>query len=75
MCDCKKSTFIYKKEAGSLLTTLKIRTSLSKVPVLNEFLFQIYKMNEIESKILITGDTFQRTKQSLLSARYDLWTF
>ena len=58
-----KNQHLYiKKEAGSLLPTLKIRTSLSKVPVLNEFLFQKYKMNEIESKILITGDIFQRTK-------------
>ena len=39
ICDSKNSRFIKNQEAKGLLTTLVVRTSLSKVPVLGDILF------------------------------------
>ena len=44
----KKSRFIKNQEAKGLLSNICIRTPLSKLPVLGEFLFWMHiKMNEI----------------------------
>ena len=47
ICSSKKSKFIKKKEARGLLSKLGIKTPLSKIPILGDILFSIYKMNEI----------------------------
>ena len=44
----KKSRFIKNQEAKGLLSNICIRTPLSKLPVLGDFLFWMHiKMNEI----------------------------
>ena len=57
-CGSKKSKFIKKQEVSGLLRKLGIKTPLSKIPVLGDVLFEIYKMNEIVNKFLLTGDKF-----------------
>ena len=49
-CGSKKSRFIKNKEAKGLLSNLGIRTPLSKVSLLGDILFYLYKMNEIVNK-------------------------
>ena len=39
VCDSKKSKFIKKQEASGLLSSLGIKTPLSKIPVVSLFLF------------------------------------
>ena len=39
VCDSKKSSFIKKQEASSLLSSLGIRTLLSNIPVVGPLLF------------------------------------
>ena len=39
ICDGKKSRFIKNQEAKGLLSTVDIRTPLSKVPILGNILF------------------------------------
>ena len=39
VCDSKKSKFMKKQEAEGLLNHLAIRTPLSKIPLLGDFLF------------------------------------
>ena len=39
VCDSKKSKFIKEKEASGLLSSLGIKTSLSKIPLLASLLF------------------------------------
>ena len=39
VCDSKKSKFIKQQEASGLLSSLKIRTPLSKIPVVVSLLF------------------------------------
>ena len=39
VCDSKKSKFMKKQEAEGLLNNLAIRTPLSKIPLLGDFLF------------------------------------
>ena len=39
VCDSKKSKFIKEQEASGLLTTLGIKTPLSKIPLLGPLLF------------------------------------
>ena len=46
-CGNKKSRFIKNKEAKRLLSNLGIRKPLSKVSLLGDILFYLYKMNEI----------------------------
>ena len=55
---CKKSRFIKKEEAIGLLSNLEVRTSLSKIPILDGILLQRYKMKEIINKFLLAGDKF-----------------
>ena len=58
VCSTKKSRFIKKKEAKGLLSNLSIRTLLSKIPVLRDILFLLYKMNDIINKSILAGDQF-----------------
>ena len=46
------------EEAKGLLSNLGLRTPLSKVPLLGDILFWLYKMNEIVNKFLLAGDKF-----------------
>ena len=56
--DNKKSRFIKKQEAKGLLSNLGVRTPLSKVSVLGDILFWMYKMNETVNNFLLAGDKF-----------------
>ena len=63
MCGSKKSRFIKNQEVKGLLSSLGLRTPLTKVPLLGDILFQSatpleYKMNEIVNKFLLAGDKF-----------------
>ena len=46
------------QEASGLLSSLGTRTSLSQIPLVRPYLFQMYKMNEIIHEILLAGDKF-----------------
>ena len=59
--DGKKSKFIKEQETSGLLSSLGIKTPLSKIPLLGplliEWYYQVntrYKMNEIVNKFLLT---------------------
>ena len=54
--DNKKSRFIKKQEAKGLLSNLGVRTPLSKVSILGDILFWMYKMNETVNNFLLAGD-------------------
>ena len=41
ICDSKKSRFIKKQEASRILSSLGLKTSLSKVPLLGDILFSM----------------------------------
>ena len=62
--DSKKSNFIKEQEASGLLSSLGIKTTLSKTPlVVNLFkstkqVNTRYKMNETADKSLLAGDKF-----------------
>ena len=62
--DSKKSNFIKEQEASGLLSSLGIKTTLSKTPlVVNLFkstkqVNTRYKMNETADKSLLVGDKF-----------------
>ena len=56
ICGSKKSKFIKKQEASGLLSKLGIETPLSKIPILGDVLFYMYKMNEIVNTFLLAGD-------------------
>ena len=56
ICGSKKSKFIKKQEASGLLSKLGIKTPLSKIPILGNVLFYMYKMNEIVNKFLLARD-------------------
>ena len=65
VCNSKKSKFIKEQEASRLLSSLGIKTPLSKIPLVGPLLFQKpqqvnarYKMNEIVNKFLLAGDKF-----------------
>ena len=58
ICGSKKSKLIKKQEASGLLSKLCIKTPLSKIPILGDVLFSMYKMNEIVNKFLLAGDKF-----------------
>ena len=42
VCDSKKSNFIKQQEASRLLSSLGIKTPLSKIPIVSLLLFQEY---------------------------------
>ena len=50
VCGCKKSRFMKEQEAKGLLSSLGFKTSLSKIPLLGDIMFYVYKMNEIVNK-------------------------
>ena len=56
--DNKKSRFIKKQEAKGLLSNLGARTPLSKVSILGDILFWMYKMNETVNNFVLAGDKF-----------------
>ena len=65
VCDSKKSNFITEQEARGFLSSLGIKTLLSKIPLVGPLLFQRYqqvntryKMNEIVNKFLLARDKF-----------------
>ena len=58
MCGIKKARFVKEQETKGLLSSLEIKTPLSKIPLLDSILFWVYKMNEIVNKFLLTGDKF-----------------
>ena len=43
ICNSKKSRFIKNQEAKGLLSILGIKTPLSKVPILSDICFNVYK--------------------------------
>ena len=56
--NAKRSRFIKKQEAKEILSSLVLKTPLSKVPLLGDILFWLYKMNKIVNKCLLAGDKF-----------------
>ena len=59
ICGGKKSRFIKNQEAKGLLSNVGLKTQLSKVPILGNIFFELYKkMNEIVNKFLLAGDKF-----------------
>ena len=58
ICGSKKSKFIKKQKAKGILSSLGIKKPLSKIPLLSDVLFSIYKMNEIVNKFLLACDKF-----------------
>ena len=58
ICDSRKSNFLKKQDAKRILCSLGIKTPLSKVFLLGDVLFSMYKMNEAVSKFLLVGDKF-----------------
>ena len=52
ICDSKNSRFIKNQETKGLLNNLGIRAPLSKVLILGDILFKLYKMNEIVNNFL-----------------------
>ena len=62
VCDTKKSK---EEKASGLLSSLGIKTTLSKIPLVGPPMFQWYQqvstryeMNEIVNKFLLAGDKF-----------------
>ena len=55
ICDSKKSKFREQQEASRLLSSLEIKTTLSKI---SQQFNTMHKMNEIVSKFLLAGDKF-----------------
>ena len=58
VCGIKKLRFIKKQEASGLFSSWGIKAPLSQVPILGPILFWRYKINEMISQILLTGDKF-----------------
>ena len=54
----EKPRFMKEQESKVLLSNLGIETPLSKVPLLGDILFCVYKMNEIVNNFLFVGDKF-----------------
>ena len=54
----KNLNLFKKQEAKGILSSRGIKTPLSKIPLLGDVLFQIYKMNEIVNKFLLACDKF-----------------
>ena len=58
ICGSKKLRFIKNQEAKELLSSLGLKTTLSKVPIWGCILFREYKMNKIVNKFSLAGDKF-----------------
>ena len=62
VCDSKKSKFIKQEEPNELLSSLRIKTPLSKIPLIGPLFVLIVlnkliqdKMNDIVNKVLLAG--------------------
>ena len=55
VCGTKKSRFVKENEAEGLLSNLRIKTPLSKIPLLNVL---SVKLNEIVNQVLLVRDKF-----------------
>ena len=53
-----KNSRIMKRETSGLVSTLGLKTLLSKIVLLDKILFQRYKINETVNMFLLAGDTF-----------------
>ena len=58
ICGIKKWRFFKEQEAKGLFSNLGIKTSLSKIPLLNVLFWMHIKINEIINKLLLVGDKF-----------------
>ena len=58
VCGSKKFRFIKEQEPSGLLSSLGIRTHLSKIPLVAPILFWKYKKNDIINKFLLARDKF-----------------
>ena len=54
----KKLRFIKEQDTSGLLSNLRIKTPLSKIPILGHILFLRYKTNETINKFLLAGNKF-----------------
>ena len=55
----KKSRFIKQQAVKETLSSLGLKKSLSKVPLLGDTLIQLYKMNEMVNKFLLALLSFK----------------
>ena len=55
-CKFKKSRFVKEQKAKRLLSSLGLKTRLSKIPFLGDIYFWVHKMNEIRNKFWLAGD-------------------
>ena len=55
VCKNKKSRFLKEQDAKGLLSNLGIKTTFTKIPLLNVL---SVKMNNITNKFLLAGDKF-----------------
>ena len=55
-CGIKKSRFVKEQEAKGLLSSLGLKTRLSKVLLFGDIFFWVYKLNETVNKFLLVGD-------------------
>ena len=53
-----KTQELWKGEASGLVSTLGLKTLLSKIVLLDKILFRRYKMNETVNMFLLAGDAF-----------------
>ena len=63
ICDSKKTRFMKEQEAKGILSSLCLKTPLTKIPLLGDLFLNIillnnYKMNEIVNRFLSAGDKF-----------------
>ena len=56
VCDSKKSKFIKQKEASGLLSSLGIKTSLNKIPLLGPLLYQLRPQSSFKKIALAPHD-------------------
>ena len=59
-CGIKNSRFVKEQEAKGLLSSLDLKTRLSKIPLFGDIFLWVYKLNEIVNKFLLVGDKFMR---------------
>ena len=58
MCGSKKSRFIKEQKSSGILSTLGLKTLLSKLPLLGDTLFWNYKNAWNSKQVLLAGDKF-----------------
>ena len=56
VCSIKKSRFIEEQEIKGLFSNLRIKTSLSKIPLLNVLFWMRIKMNKIINNFSLVRD-------------------